>query len=242
MSVIIEPNSQAYLTVADDPYDTGSGSSSGTGTAPNTYTGDCDALEGSDKEYIRQVWVGHSKLIEQYDAWISFSGNGGGSEIIIGRTDSREHLEFTNDGDDVVVSSLDESFRKTFSRKDIRKEKWKWTGAIWDFNWECSDPVHEQLYLVYEDDNTDAIDFDFSGIEWGDETYGAVNLETEIRTKDEIIRQWERESSEFFATNLLDNGCGSKTGEYSFADRDWAIYDCGTDFRFTMPHRWVVID
>lgn len=242
MSVIIEPNHAVYLTMYDDTYDN-SGSGSGSGNVnPNQYTGDCDDIVGSPKDYIRQVWVGHAKLKEQYDAWISFTGNGGGSEIIIGRTDSREHLEFTNDGDDVVVNSLDESFRKTFSRKDIRKKRKKWLGAIWDFNWECSDPVHEQLYLVYEDDNTSPIDFDFSGIKWGDDTYGEVSLEMQVRTKDEIIRQWERESTEFFATNLLDQGCGTELGKYSFSDREWAWYDCGADFQYTMPHRWVPLD
>lgn len=240
MTVIIEPNSSNVLTMWTENLSSGGGSSSGS-TTPNIYTGDCDDLKGTDNDYIRQVWVGHSKLKKQYDNWISFSGNGGGSEIIIGRTDSKEHIEFTNDGADVVVTSMDNTFQQNFSRKDIRKKRWKWTGTIWDFNWECSEPIHEQLYLVYEDDNTDAIDFSFDGIEWGDDTYGATNLETEVRTKDAIIRQWKRESTEFFATNLLDQGCDTKAGEYSFADREWGIYDCG-DFRYTMPHRWVLID
>ena len=50
---------------------------------------------------------------------------------------------------------------------------------------------------------------------------------------------WEK--TEFFTTNLLDQGGGTKKGLYSFSDRDWAIYDVGANFSYTMPHRWVLV-
>lgn len=222
--------------------DGGIGGNGGTTTQSNTYNGECSKLVGFGNEYVRQVFVGHSVLKKQYDKLISFTGNGGGSEIIIARVGSREYLEYTNDGNDVVVNNFSDQLQKYYSRKDIRKKRSKWIGALWDPNWECSEPIHEQLFVVYEDDNTSPIDLDFSGIEWGDETYGAVDLEYEVRTKDEIIRIIERESTEFFLTNLLDQGCDCKDGLNSFSDRCWAWYDCGTNFKYTMPHRWVQIN
>lgn len=237
-TIIIEPGNTQQRMAPTDP-DGGSGGASSSG---NQYYGDCSKLEGTNHQYVRQVFVGHARLKHQYDACISFTGNGGGSEIIIARVGSREYLEYTNDGHDVTVTNFSDQFQKYFTRREIRRETWLWLGSLWDANWECSNPIHEQLFVVYEDDNTDPIDLDFSGIKWGDQTYGAVNLDYKVRTKDEIIRILKRESTEFFATNMLDQGGGSKAGENSFSDRRWAVYDGGLNFSYTMPHRWVVVN
>ncbi len=237
LTIIVQPeNTQSIIMPPEDgggPIGNNSG---------NLYNGLCSDLVGPNQKYVRQVFVGHGKLIKQYDKWVSLTGNGGGSEIIIARVGSREYLEYRNDGKDVIINNFSDQVQIDFSRKDIRNKKKKWLSVLWDANWECSDPIHEQLFVVYEEDKTDPINFEFSGIKWGDKTYGAVNLKTTVRTKDEIIRILKRDSDEFFASNLLDNGCGTWRGENSFSDKLWPIYDCGANFSYTMPHRWIKIN
>lgn len=204
----------------------------------NQYTGNCVDIE--DGDYIRQVWIGHITVFKQYDNWISFTGNGGGSELQFTRTDSREHVEDLPNDSNVDVFEFDERVEVYVTRYAINKKRERWYSIFWDFNWECATPTHEQLLLIYEKDNTSPIDFDFSGIEWQGETYGSVSLEAEVRTKNEIIRTWNRDGAEFFATNMLnDNGCSCVNGKNSFSDRCWPRYDCGANVRYTMPHRWV---
>lgn len=70
----------------------------------------------------------------------------------------------------------------------------------------------------------------------------AIDVNIHNRSKYQIIRKWTREKTEFFVTNMLDQGGGTWAGEYSFSDRNWAIYDVGTDFCYTMPHRWIYVD
>lgn len=219
-------------------WDGGTGST-GVGSLPgNQYTGNCSDIENGF--YIRQAFIGHITAKEQYDVLISFSGNGGGSEFQFTRTDSRESLEDLPNDSNVDVFNFTERIEVYITRYAIRKERERWYSVVWDFNWECAEPKHEQLLVIYEKDNTDPIDFDFSGIEWEGDTYGAVSLEAEVRTKNEIIRTWKRDASEFFISNMLsDYGCGCKNGENSFSDRCWPRYDCGGNVTYTMPHRWI---
>lgn len=216
----------------------GSGVNPDNSSTSNQYTGDCNDIKNGD--FIRQVFIGHIRCTKQYDALISFTGNGGGSELQFTRTDSRENLEGLPNDSNVDVYEFTERFEIYKSRYAIYKKRERWYSVAWDFNWECADPKHEQLLLIYEKDNTSPIDFDFSGIEWEGQTYGVVSLEVQVRTKNEIIRTWKRDASEFFVTNMLsDFGCGCRVGEFSFSDRCWPRYDCGANVGYTMPHRWV---
>lgn len=218
--------------------DIGGGGNSDGGNTGNQYIGNC--LDINQGDYIRQVFVGHVRCRKQYDAFISFSGNGGGSELQFTRTDSRENLEGQPNDSNVDVFDFTERFAIYKSRYAIRKKRERWYSVVWDFNWECAEPKHEQLFLIYEKDNTSPISFDFSGIEYEGETYGAVSLDADVRTKNEIIRTWKRDAAEFFVSNMLnDYGCGCKNGSNSFSDRCWPRYDCNATVRYTMPHRWV---
>ncbi|MGM0634674.1 MAG: hypothetical protein ACQESK_01315 [Bacteroidota bacterium] len=255
-SIIIEPNHHcadsaipvlAEFDAEPTPCTMNSGGFSGgeiedgnSGADPgnNQYSGDCDQIKEGD--YVRQVFIGSIKCTKQYDKYISFTGNGGGSELQFTRTDSKDYLEGLPNDSDITRHSFTDEFQVHVTRHAIRKKRERWYAVPWDFNWECAEPKYEQLLMIYEKDNTSPIDFDFSGIEWEGETYGAVSLEYQVRTKNEIIRTWKRDAAEFFVTNMLsDYGCGCKYGQNSFSDRCWPRYDCGANVIYTMPHRWV---
>ncbi len=240
-------NNNTLIIQPDLPNEGGYDSGSSNDANNNIYEGLCSNLEGVNPVFARQVFLGHVNIQKQYDALISFTGNGGGSEFVVLRIDSKPYLESVNDGREVLITHPTGRITFDVARKKIRQMRKGsldaiWIGALWDPNWECSDPIHEQLFMVYEDDNTADIDFDFSGIKWKNNTYGAVKFHYKVRTKDEIITQTKRDSNEFFASNLLDQGCGCKNGEYSFSDRCWSWYDCGANFSYTMPHRWVPLN
>ncbi len=219
-----------------------SGAPTSGGSTVNIYNGNCDWLEPKTTNgYIRQVFIGHAKINnkKQYDKFISFTGNGGGSEIRIGMLDSRGQITIDSIGD-ISENQWDNIINVKFSRKDIRKGKKKWVGSLWHKNWQCSGDVHEALFGVYEEDNEGDIVFDDT-ITWQDDELFSVDATIDNKSKDQIIRKWKREKTEFFITNLLDQGGGFWEGKYSFSDRDWAIYDRGTNFSYTMPHRWVPV-
>ena len=210
------------------------------GPTGNQYTGNCSKLEPlAEGGYIRQVFMGHVRLTKQYDRWISFTNNGGGSEIRIGRLDSRDQIEIDSIGN-ISADQWDNILSINISRRNIRKGNYVWAGAIWHKNWECRGEIHEALFGVYEEDNEGDIVFDAT-IKWKDEELFNIDATIQNRSKDEIIRKMTREKTEFFTTNLLDQGGGTKKGLYSFSDRDWAIYDVGATFSYTMPHRWVLV-
>lgn len=154
--------------------------------------------------------------------------------------DSRDQIDVDSLGN-ISTNQWDNIVSIDFSRRDIRKKRRKWVGSIWHQNWECNNGIHEVLFGVYEEDNEGDIVFDQT-INWeGDELF-SIDATIQNKSKDEIIRKWVREEDEFFTTNLLDQGCGDWHGDHSFDDRDWAIYDCGSNFIYTMPHRWVPLN
>lgn len=233
------------LSDGSDCYASGgnNGGVSGSTNLGNQYTGDCDKLEpGASFRYVRQVLIGHAKIRnkKQYDKYISFTFNGGGSEIRIGRLDSRDQIDIDSLGN-ISANQWDNVVGIDFSRQMIRNGDVTWAGSLWHENWECNDGDHEVLLGIWEEDTEGDIIFDQT-ITWDGDTLFAIDATIQNRSKDEIIRKIVREEDEFFATNMLDQGCGSATGKFSFDDRDWAKYDCGSNFWFTMPHRWVPLN
>lgn len=221
---------------------TGSSSSwsGSTTTTPNQYTGNCNDLKPAGT-YIRQVYVGRVKGTRQYDRKISFTGNGGGSEIMFCRADSRDNIEIDS-LNNITLNQWNMRTEMYWSRKQIRRENVRNAGIKWDENWACAD-THEQLFVIYEEDNEGNITIDdelsFSD---GENDYElTANLNIQNRTKDEVINKRIRERVEFFATNLLDNGCNCWDGDGSFSDRCWGIQECGSPYPYTMYHRWVFV-
>ena len=246
LTTIIEPNTQLSLRMMmGGGLDGGSGGGSGSGTPPpNSYTGDCDNLIGTNATYIRQVFIGHARLNHQYDHYISFTGNGGGSEIRIGRVSAEDHIpiDTNTSGTHVNVNDFDNYFERYFSRRDIRKGNTVWIGSLWDRNWKCNDVASENLIAIWESDNTESeVTFNNLNLTVWDQQIISVDGSISVKTNDDIIKKQTIGVDEFFATNLYDQGCGCHNGNYSYSDRCWAWYDCGTNFKFTMPHRWYYI-
>lgn len=138
----------------------------GVGCAPCTGSG--IALQ-VPTEVKRAVLIDHYVLKSQYDNLISFSGNGGGSEIRLNRISA--HLQPTGSG---TVSSFapllapsnsssSYSFDQTLTthtRQEISDKVWKRTAYFnashgesrWDTSWAPNN--YEQALAVWEYDNT----------------------------------------------------------------------------------------
>ncbi|MGB5982441.1 MAG: hypothetical protein WBG46_09865 [Nonlabens sp.] len=217
------------------------GGSPGGGTSSNLYTGSCTQVKPVGN-YVRQVFVGRTKLKKQYDRKISFTGNGGGSEIRYCRVDSKESIQSDSLGN-YSVTQWDVRVSQYWSRKQIRRENVRNAAILWDPNWECQGE-HEQLFVIYEEDTEGdlTIDQDLS-FDLADNSYGAdIDITIQNRSKDDAIILRTREQVEFFTVNLLnDMGGGCFNGRNSFADRCWPIYDSGSNMPYTMYHRWVLV-
>jgi hypothetical protein len=116
-------------------------------------------------ELKRSVLIDNYILKTQYDNLISFTGNGGGSELRINRISA--HLQPAV-GPAVSAFSplpvppnypagytIDQGLA-SFTRQEIRDKVWKETATLpesrWDMNWAQSN--HEQALAVWEYDNT----------------------------------------------------------------------------------------
>lgn len=172
---------------------------------------------------LNMVMLGSVVCKRQYDHLISFTGNGGGSEIRFIRADS--YLEQNSNGQ---ITAPQNVVAVNFSRKEIRKGRWKTVNSIWDSNWEADNP--EQVFAIYEEDNEGSRKLSGSiSAKLKIFTIEPVNYEFTVQTKDDIIRQlgWKRNS--FFAFNQggLNNGCSLSNG--------FTVYDCQSPVAYTMP-------
>ncbi|WP_127129026.1 hypothetical protein [Pseudoflavitalea rhizosphaerae] len=174
---------------------------------------------------VSMVMIGKVMCSKQYDHLISFTGNGGGSELRFVRADG--YLQHNSNGQ---ITSPQNVISVNCSRKEIRKKRWKEVNSIWDSNWEADNP--EQVFAIYEEDNEGSRTLSGSiQAKLKSLTIEPLNYEFTVKTKDDIIRQlgWKRNS--FFAFNQggLNNGCGLSDG--------FTIYDCKTSVAYTMPAR-----
>lgn len=230
------------IPVDCDNISSGSIGGSGNSSPANVYTGNCNELDLGEG-YIRQVFIGRAKNVngKQFDKFLSLSGNGGGSEIRYCRADSQQAIDIDSLGN-YTTTQWDTRVSQYWTRKQIRKENVRKVSSLWDENWECHG-THEQLFVIYEDDNVGDLFIDQQlEFELGDETYAAtIDVTIQNRSKDDAIIMRKRERVEFFATNLLDQGCNCWDGDGSFSDRCWGVYDCGAEMSYTMYHRWVFV-
>jgi hypothetical protein len=218
------------------------------------------------EDNIRQVHAGWARLTKQLDAFISLNGNGGGSEMkwlrVFGTL-------ATQPNGDIVASASATLQSQDYSRRDIRRENWKWWGGTWNADWDC-DEVNN-LMVVYEQDNEGTVTLNGSlkrtftnnlggtvgtgvaGNNNGVSTTGVsvtgsvqngfeanIGFSSQWTSKDEIVVQDTREEDEFFVINTMDQGCGMREGKNIYDNIDHPVYNCGgTYFRYNLPNRCV---
>ncbi|HVK97261.1 MAG TPA: hypothetical protein VM368_05555 [Flavisolibacter sp.] len=193
----------------------------GVGAEPATPQGTTEANQ------VYMVFIGDALCSVQYDNFISFTGNGGGSEINFIRGDG--YMTLDGNGQ---INSPQNTVRVNFKRKEIRNQTWKTINAIWDSNWELDNK--EQLFGIYEDDTQGSSTFNASvkttvKDSAGNSVEGTVGFSITVKTQDALIRQlsWNRESFYLYNQGGLNNGCSTRNG--------FTIYDCFTGVRYTMP-------
>lgn len=171
--------------------------------------------------------IGKAKCIEQYDRLISFTSNGGGSEIYFIRGDA--YLTQDPNGQ---ITSPQTSVPVYFKRKEIRAKVWKTIDEIWDSNWEIDNK--EQVFGIYEEDTQGSATMSGSVKTTvkdpsGNNVEATVGFSITVKTQDVIIRQlaWNRESFYMYNQGGLNNGCGTISG--------WTVYGCNTGVSYIMP-------
>lgn len=175
------------------------------------------------------IYLGKVRCTRQYDRLISFTGNGGGSELKFVRG---EAYIMMNDDQQVTDTEFD-VITVYFRRKDIRKEREKDVYTIWDPHWEAGRT--EQVFGIYEEDTRG--EREFSGSiktevkhPGGESTITPVSYSYSVHTQDNIIRQinWSRAS--FFHYNRSGlAGCGRRNG--------YTWYDCRLPVSYSLPER-----
>lgn len=201
---------------------------------------------------VDRVFHGYSRLANNYDKLISFSGNGGSSDMKIARisgylqVQSQHVANFTGD-----VVSVD------YSRRNVKKKIWKRVYSVWDPDWTTAN--NEQVYAVWEEDTEG--DKTFTGslsttllLNAFDSTQtvqGNIGFSVSVRTQDEVLTQRKISRYAYFRTATQDQGGGFNMC-YSFcgggsanpcmdntflASGYWPIWDCGTDWKYLWPYR-----
>ena len=185
---------------------------------------------------VSRVYVGEAICKKQFDKLISFTGNGGGSEIRFCRGSG--YLQLVNNR----VENFGDEFQSDFSRKQIRKEDWKRIYSIWDANW--IEGNVEQIFAIYEKDNIGTANFNGSlsttiRLTTGINTTGTIGYSFTVTTQDEIIRQLKIDRNSYFRGAFIDQGCGFRP-DFTFLPKPdthgWPIYDCGANVSYTWPY------
>ena len=194
---------------------------------------------------VNRVYVGIGLCKEQYDRLISFTGNGGGSEIKYCRLSG--YLQ-TVDGQ---VTTFQDVISVDFGRKEIFKKYWKNVSALWDADWASTNT--EQIFAIYEEDNKNSVTFNGSlgttvtipstPTTPGITASGTIGFSVTRQSQDEIIRQLKISRNAYFRGSFLDQGFGF-SGDFSFLPppptHGWphydAIPDAGANVGWTWPY------
>ncbi|WEK37237.1 MAG: hypothetical protein P0Y53_06970 [Candidatus Pseudobacter hemicellulosilyticus] len=172
------------------------------------------------------IFLGQVRCVRQYDRLISFTGNGGGSELKFIRGNG-----FLRQNADGHITAPANTVSVYLSRQEIRKKKWKTVSAIWDANWLPDNK--EQVFGIYEEDTEGSRTFSGSIVtKIKSLTIEPISYSFTVQTNDEIIRQlaWDRNSFFTYNQGKLQNGCMTD-------DQQWTIYDCLTPVSYTLPQQ-----
>lgn len=190
---------------------------------------------------VNRVYIGEGICKVQYDRLISFTGNGGGSEIKYVRLTG--YLQPVNG----QVTTFQDIISVDFSRSDIRIKTWRRVFGIWDNDWVIADA--EQILGIYEEDNTNTRTFNGSLStrldSLGIPVQATIGFNVTIQSQDDIIRQLKISRNSYFAGAFIDQGQGftdDRTFIPASSSNRWPAYEVhyqlktGANVGWTWPY------
>jgi len=192
---------------------------------------------------VNRVYHGWSIMADQKDNFISFTGNGGGSEMKIARISG--YLQFQNQQ---VTSFTGDLVSRSFKRGDIKHKRWKRVYTVWDPDW-VPDNL-QQVYAVWEEDNEGTNTFTGSlstTLSLGNNQTGTgtIGYSIQVKTQDELITQRQITRTAYFGDAKTEQGWGFQLCDdiscryddtFLPTGQHWPIYDGGSTWRFTWPY------
>jgi hypothetical protein len=187
---------------------------------------------------INRVYVGDAICKVQYDRLISFTGNGGGSEIAYCRASG--YLKLVGH----QITEFEDKTSVKFERGTIRKKQWLRVYAVWDADWVVDNK--EQVFAIYEDDNNAEIVFTGSlstklKVSDGTTVEGSIDYQIKRSSQDEIIKQLKMSRVSYFAGALRNQGWGfgiDKSFLPASATHGWPFYDAVSDGGANVGWTW----
>ncbi len=189
---------------------------------------------------ISRVYIGEGICKNQYDRLISFTGNGGGSEIKYCQLSG--FLQPVNG----QVTTFQNIASVNFSRKNIRQKNWVRAYTVWDDDWVTADL--EQVLVIYEEDNTNtkAVNGTVGTtviVDAGVTVTGTVGYNVSVTSQDDIIRQLKVSRNSYFTAAFQDQGWGYSS-DATFLPlpytHGWPAYDAtnwgGANVGWTWPY------
>jgi hypothetical protein len=174
---------------------------------------------------VSRVYIGEGVCKNQYDRLISFTGNGGGSEI------KYCHLTGYLQPVNGHVTSFQDIASVDFSRSQIRNKKWVRNFIVWDDDWVPSDL--EQVLAIYEEDNTNTVSFTGSlsttlTLDTGQTVTGSIGFTITRQSQDDIIRQLKISRNSYFSG--------------AFQNQAWGFSSDATFLPLPFTHGWPYYD
>ena len=174
---------------------------------------------------VSRIYIGEGLCKVQYDRLISFTGNGGGSEI------KYCHLTGYLQPVNGHVTTFQDIASVDFSRKNIRQKNWLRTFIVWDDDWVPADL--EQVLGIYEEDNTNTKTFNGSvgttvTVSPGSTITGTIGYTVTVQSQDDIIRQLKISRNSYFAG--------------AFQDQAWGFSSDATFLPLPFTHGWPYYD
>ena len=188
---------------------------------------------------VYRVYVGDAICQAQYDRLISFTGNGGGSEIEYCRISG--YLKPV----DQQITDFEDQISVKFERGTIRKKQWLRLYAVWDDDWTAENK--EQVFAVYEEDNNATVTFTGSlntalRASAGNTVNASADYQIKRSSQDAIIRQLKMSRVSYFLGAQRDQGWGygvDKSFLPASASHGWPFYDAvsgsGANVGWTWP-------
>jgi hypothetical protein len=187
---------------------------------------------------VTRAYHGSSRLTRQMDKFVSFTGNGGGSEIKVCRVNG-----FLKMADEQITNFAGDVITLHYTRADIRKRRWKRIFGVWDPNWNYQDI--EQVYVVYEDDNmgsktiTGSLKTTVNLPGKIGKVEGELGFKIGLVSQDEMLTQRKLDRKSFLRDGINDQGHGFMPDANDFlpAGKDWPVIDGGAVWSYTFPYR-----